>query len=61
MGTNIGEFLLEANRILKVDGLLKIIEVRSRFEGDKGGVKKFIKVIKRSGFAIINNRYLKRS
>jgi len=33
MGTNIGEFLKEANRLLKPNGILKIAEVRSRFEG----------------------------
>ncbi|CAG0880665.1 unnamed protein product [Cyprideis torosa] len=31
MGTNVADFLLEANRILKVGGLLKIVEVGSRF------------------------------
>jgi len=53
MGTNIGEFLVEASRILKPDGILKIAEVRSRFEGDdSGGLSKFLKILKRAGFDI---------
>ena len=31
MGTNLADFILEANRILKQNGHLKIAEVRSRF------------------------------
>ena len=44
------EFLQEAHRILKPNGILKIAEVRSRFEGEREGIKKFIKVLKRAGF-----------
>lgn len=54
MGKNITDFLKEAYRILKPNGILKIIEVRSRFEGDSNGVKKFMRVLKRGGFAIVN-------
>ncbi|CAB9500437.1 RNA-processing protein 8 [Seminavis robusta] len=32
MGTNATDFLIEAHRVLKVDGKVKIAEVRSRFE-----------------------------
>lgn len=32
MGTNLNDFILEANRVLKVGGLLYIAEVESRFE-----------------------------
>ena len=52
MGTNIGDFILEASRILKHNGLLKIVEVRSRFEKDANGIKQFLKVVKRAGFNI---------
>ena len=44
MGTNIGDFILEANRILKPHGIMKIVEVRSRFEKDADGIKKFIRI-----------------
>lgn len=66
MGTNIGEFLREANRILKVGGHLKIAEVRSRFqdkneenmkEKEKEGFKKFLSVLKDSGFKIIHKDF----
>ncbi len=33
MGTNIKDFILEAHRVLTKNGILKIAEVRSRFEG----------------------------
>ena len=52
MGTNIGDFLREAYRILKTKGILKIAEVRSRFEGEADGMKKFLRVLKRAGFNI---------
>ena len=32
MGTNIADFIREAHRILRKDGVLKIAEIRSRFE-----------------------------
>lgn len=53
MGTNIGDFLREAHRILKPKGIMKIAEVRSRFEGEADGMKKFLRVLKRAGFDII--------
>ena len=52
MGTNIGDFLREAYRILKPKGIVKIAEVRSRFEGEADGMKKFLRVLKRAGFDI---------
>ncbi|RYH20882.1 methyltransferase domain-containing protein [archaeon] len=36
MGTNLVDFVKEAHRILKVGGLLKVAEVRSRFQDNKG-------------------------
>jgi ribosomal RNA-processing protein 8 len=51
MGTNILDFIKEAHRILKVDGVLKIAEVRSRFEAlENGGIKSFINALKKAGF-----------
>lgn len=52
MGTNIGDFLKEAIRILKPKGIMKIAEVRSRFEGTEDGMKKFLRVLKKAGFDI---------
>ena len=59
MGTNIVDFLSEAHRILRPGGVLKIAEVRSRFESRESGgcaasegVKKFLRLLKRSGFAL---------
>ncbi|XP_022900559.2 ribosomal RNA-processing protein 8 [Onthophagus taurus] len=46
MGTNIKDFIFEANRILKIGGTLKIAEVQSRFEK----VDVFIKGIEQFGF-----------
>lgn len=59
MGTNLHDFLLEANRILKQNGILKIAEVRSRFENkkvkEKQGIQKFIKGICNLGFYFNKN------
>uniref|UniRef100_A0A182Q7Q8 Ribosomal RNA-processing protein 8 n=1 Tax=Anopheles farauti TaxID=69004 RepID=A0A182Q7Q8_9DIPT len=48
MGTNLVDFLLEANRVLKVGGVLKIAEVSSRFEN----VNDFINTVKKCGFQL---------
>lgn len=50
MGTNLNAFVLEANRILKKGGLLKIAEVKSRFWTTHG----FAKTMKKFGFDLIN-------
>jgi ribosomal RNA-processing protein 8 len=47
MGTNIVDFLLEARRVLRVGGILKIAEVGSRFEN----VKQFVHKTERLGFS----------
>ncbi|KAM3726231.1 Ribosomal RNA-processing protein [Dirofilaria immitis] len=48
MGTNLNEYLSEANRILKKGGFLKIAEVASRFIN----VKQFVHAVKKMGFAV---------
>lgn len=54
MGTNLADFIREAHRVLKPNGILKIAEVRSRFEGkgDTGMVEldRFLKVLQQLGF-----------
>ncbi|XP_019550275.3 ribosomal RNA-processing protein 8 [Aedes albopictus] len=50
MGTNLRDFLLEANRVLKVGGLLKIAEVVSRFDN----VKEFVDCVHKCGFLLDN-------
>ncbi|XP_068988086.1 uncharacterized protein [Bombus flavifrons] len=49
MGTNLKDYIVEANRVLKKGGILKIAEVESRFEQ----VKDFIEAINSYGFKII--------
>ncbi|XP_012263158.2 ribosomal RNA-processing protein 8 isoform X1 [Athalia rosae] len=39
MGTNLADYVKEANRVLRKDGILKIAEVESRFEDVDGFVK----------------------
>ncbi|KAM9318319.1 uncharacterized protein rrp8 isoform 2-T2 [Pholidichthys leucotaenia] len=38
MGTNLADFLAEANRVLKMGGILKIAEVASRFDNERNFV-----------------------
>ncbi len=47
MGTNVAEYLREANRILKVGGTLVIAEIRSRIVS----MKKFMQALTCMGFA----------
>lgn len=49
MGTNIRDFLQEANRVLKPGGLLKVAEVSSRFED----VRTFLGAVIKLGFKVI--------
>ncbi|XP_046395672.1 ribosomal RNA-processing protein 8 [Ischnura elegans] len=49
MGSNLSDYIREANRVLKVGGILKIAEVESRFDN----VEKFIRVICKYGFLCI--------
>ncbi|CAD5220010.1 unnamed protein product [Bursaphelenchus okinawaensis] len=55
MGTNLGDFIREANRVLKDGGKLKIAEVLSRFRH----VKNFIKAVEQMGFQLKKKRDLK--
>lgn len=50
MGTNLKDFFLETNRILKIGGTVKIAEVSSRFEN----VNKFIDSAAKCGFELIS-------
>ncbi|XP_069327218.1 ribosomal RNA-processing protein 8 isoform X1 [Eulemur rufifrons] len=50
MGTNIRDFLEEANRVLKPGGLLKVAEVSSRFED----VRVFLGAVSKLGFKVIS-------
>ncbi|XP_057604563.1 ribosomal RNA-processing protein 8 isoform X2 [Hippopotamus amphibius kiboko] len=50
MGTNIRDFLEEANRVLKPGGLLKVAEVSSRFED----VRTFLGSVTKLGFKVIS-------
>lgn len=50
MGTNLKDFFLEANRILKTGGIIKIAEVSSRFDN----IDKFIESVEKCGFEMIS-------
>ncbi|KAM7342834.1 ribosomal RNA-processing protein 8 [Cochliomyia hominivorax] len=49
MGTNLKDYLLEANRVLKLDGLVYIAEIQSRFDN----VKDFVKKLDTFGFQLL--------
>lgn len=50
MGTNLKDFLIEANRILKINGLIKLAEVSSRFEK----LNVFIDFVQKCGFELVS-------
>uniref|UniRef100_A0A8D2ZUI7 Ribosomal RNA-processing protein 8 n=1 Tax=Scophthalmus maximus TaxID=52904 RepID=A0A8D2ZUI7_SCOMX len=50
MGTNLADFLAEANRVLKMRGVLKIAEVASRFDN----VRSFVTALANLGFKIVS-------
>ncbi|KAB7499831.1 Ribosomal RNA-processing protein 8 [Armadillidium nasatum] len=51
MGTNLTEFIVEANRVLVKRGVLKIAEIESRFENKIG---RFLSVMNKLGFECIH-------
>ncbi|XP_067102267.1 ribosomal RNA-processing protein 8 [Osmerus mordax] len=50
MGTNLGDFLVEANRVLVMGGMLQIAEVASRFEN----VRSFMSAMASLGFKLVS-------
>lgn len=50
MGINLADFIREAHRVLKPNGVLKIAEVRSRFESKSDELEDFIDVLDKLGF-----------
>ncbi|KAG8227177.1 hypothetical protein J437_LFUL008061 [Ladona fulva] len=46
MGSNLSDYIAEANRVMKMGGLMKIAEVESRFED----VSKFLQLMGKFGF-----------
>ncbi|KAL7737144.1 hypothetical protein ACLKA6_005354 [Drosophila palustris] len=49
MGTNLSDYLLEANRVLKLHGNVYIAEIQSRFED----VREFVRCLNACGFDLI--------
>ena len=52
MGTDYGAALEEASRVLAPAGVLWVAEVRSRFEGETGGVDAFVAAVTALGFQL---------
>uniref|UniRef100_K3WIZ9 Ribosomal RNA-processing protein 8 n=1 Tax=Globisporangium ultimum (strain ATCC 200006 / CBS 805.95 / DAOM BR144) TaxID=431595 RepID=K3WIZ9_GLOUD len=51
MGTSIREYILEVYRVLKPNGVLKVAEVKSRFENESlGGIQGFVDRMQQMGF-----------
>lgn len=50
MNTNLKDIFIEANRILKIGGILKIAEVSSRFEN----INTFIGFVQKCGFELVS-------
>lgn len=50
MGTNLKDFFIEANRLLKLNGLVKIAEVSSRFDD----ITVFIDFVQKCGFELVS-------
>lgn len=55
MGTNLADFIREAHRVMKKNGVLYIAEVRSRFEtrNEQGDLKHFLSVLAQLGFKCV--------
>ena len=57
MGTNVSGFIKECSRVLKPQGIVKIAEVKSRFENESlGGIKGFVSKMKAYGFDLKSKR-----
>lgn len=54
MGTNFSDFIVEANRVLKVKGLLYVAEIESRIQSEHD----FIKVFDQTGFSLVKSKSL---
>lgn len=52
MGINVVDFLVEAHRVLRAGGLMKIAEVGSRFDN----IKQFVHKVERLGFQLIGKK-----
>lgn len=50
MGTNLKDFFIEANRLLKMNGLVKIAEISSRIED----INTFVDFVQTCGFNLIS-------
>ncbi|CEG38178.1 ribosomal rna-processing [Plasmopara halstedii] len=56
MGTSIREYLLEVHRVLRPKGVLKVAEVKSRFETESlGGINGFVQAMRKMGFDCRHN------
>lgn len=52
MGTNFSEFIAEANRVLKLKGLLYVAEIESRIQSET----EFVKVFSQTGFNFVKSK-----
>ncbi|KAI9915065.1 hypothetical protein PsorP6_007014 [Peronosclerospora sorghi] len=51
MGTSVREYVREVHRVLKPGGVLKVAEVKSRFESEAlGGIDGFVRTLRKMGF-----------
>nr|KAG5697772.1 hypothetical protein BaRGS_026729 [Batillaria attramentaria] len=54
MGTNLSDYLCEANRVLKNGGLMKVAEVVSRFDN----INSFVNKVEKLGFQLLKKTML---
>jgi len=58
MGTNLTEFIIEAHRILRLRGTMKIVEIASRFENKP---QKFLRKIESIGFQCLQTNSINKN